>query len=122
MIDDELCRRGLIVNADKCKVMVMNGEERLEREVHEDGVHLEHVSEFKYFGCVLFESGTDGENLVGRWKVGGRWQVQLGPQLMLGICRLNMLVLHKALFVLVLTYDSKTMIRKEKGKSRIRAV
>ena len=40
-------RRGLKVNADKSRVIVLNGEEGLECEVHVDGVHLEHVSEFK---------------------------------------------------------------------------
>ena len=40
--------------------MVMNGEDVLEFEVHVDGVRLEHVSEFKYLGRVLDESGTDG--------------------------------------------------------------
>ena len=53
-------RRGLKVNAGKSKVMALNGEEGLECEVHVDGVRLEHVSEFKYLGCVLDESGTDG--------------------------------------------------------------
>ena len=57
----EVCRRrGMKVNAVKSKVMVLNGEERLECEVHIDGIHLEHVSEFKYLGCVLDKSGTDG--------------------------------------------------------------
>ena len=32
----------------------------LECEVHIDGVRLKHVSKFKYLGCVLNESGTDG--------------------------------------------------------------
>ena len=40
--------------------MVLNGEEGLECEVHLDGIRLEHVSKFKYLGCVLDESGTDG--------------------------------------------------------------
>ena len=62
-------RRGLNVNAGKSKVMVMNGEEELECEVHVDGVRLEHVSEFKYLG----------QNVVGRWRVGGGWPVPLGP-------------------------------------------
>ena len=45
----EVCmRRGLKVNAGKSKVMVLNGEEGLECEVHIDGIRLEHVSEFKY--------------------------------------------------------------------------
>ena len=53
-------RRGLKVNASKSKVMVLNGEEGLEWEVHADGIHLEHVLEFKYLEFVLDKSGTDG--------------------------------------------------------------
>ena len=50
----EVCRRrGLKVNAGKSKVMVLNGKEGLECEVYVDGICLEHVSEFKYFGYVL---------------------------------------------------------------------
>ena len=48
----DVCRRrGLKVNAGKGKVMINNGEEGLECEVHVDGVRLKHVSEFKYLGC-----------------------------------------------------------------------
>ena len=53
-------RRGLKVNPGKSKVMILNGVERLQCEVHVDGICLEHVSEFKYLGCVLDESGIDG--------------------------------------------------------------
>ena len=67
------------VNSGKSKVMVLNGEEGLECEVFVDGICLEHVSEFKYLGCVLDKSGTDGENIVGKWRVGGGLQVPLGP-------------------------------------------
>ena len=56
----EVCRRGLKVNADKSKVMVMNGAEGLECKVYMDVIGLEHVSEFKYLGGVLDESGTCG--------------------------------------------------------------
>ena len=56
----EVCRRrGLKINAGKSKMIVLNGEEELECEVHVDGIRLEHVSEFKYLGCVLDKSGTD---------------------------------------------------------------
>ena len=56
----EVCsRRGLRVNAGKKKVMILNGEEGLEREVSVDRVQLEHGPEFKYLECVLDESGTD---------------------------------------------------------------
>ena len=58
----EVCRRrGLKANVVKSKVMVLNGEEGLESEVHVDGIRIEHVSEFKYLGCVLDEAGPDGE-------------------------------------------------------------
>ena len=57
----EMCRRrGLEVNAGKSKVMVLYREEGLECEVQRDGICLEHVSEFKYLGCIFDESGTDG--------------------------------------------------------------
>ena len=57
----EVCRRSeLKVNASKSKVMVLNGEEGIECEVHVDGIRFEHVSKFKYLGCVLDETGTDG--------------------------------------------------------------
>ena len=58
-------RRVLKVNKGKRNLMVMNGKEGLDSEVHVDGIHLEQVSEVKYLGCVLNESGT-------------RWQVPLG--------------------------------------------
>ena len=48
------------VNAGKSKAIVLNKEQGLECEVHVDGIHLERVTEFKYLGCVLDESGTDG--------------------------------------------------------------
>ena len=52
-------RRGLKVNAGKSNVLVLVGEEGLECEVYVDRIRLEHVSEFKYLGCGLNESGTD---------------------------------------------------------------
>ena len=57
----EVCRRiGLKVNAGKSKVMVLNGAEGLQCEIHVDGIRLEHNSEFKYLGCVMDESRIDG--------------------------------------------------------------
>ena len=52
-------RRGLKVNAGKSKVIVLNREEGLQCEVHGDGIRLQHVSKFKYLGCVLDDSGID---------------------------------------------------------------
>ena len=48
-------RRGLKFNAGRSKVMVLNGKEGLECEVHLDGIRLENVSEFKYLGCLQME-------------------------------------------------------------------
>ena len=57
----KVCRkRGLKVSAGKSKVMILNGEEGLEFEVHVDRTRLEHISVFKYLGCILDKSGTDG--------------------------------------------------------------
>ena len=36
-------RRGMKVNANKSKVMILNGEEGLECEVHVDMIDLEHI-------------------------------------------------------------------------------
>ena len=58
----EVCRRrGLKVNVGKSKVMVLNGEERLEYEVHVDGICLEYASEFKYLVWIFWSCGEDGE-------------------------------------------------------------
>ena len=40
-------------------MMVLVGEEGLECEVCVDGIRLEHISEFKYLGCVFKKSGAD---------------------------------------------------------------
>ena len=56
----EKCREGgRKINKGKSKVIILNGEEGLKCEVNVDVLQLEHVSEFKYLGCVLDESGTD---------------------------------------------------------------
>ena len=79
----EVCRKGLKINTGKSKVAVLNGEEGLECEFHVDGIRLEHFLEFKYFGCVLDESGTDEEECSRK--------VSSGPKLMLGVCSLCVL-------------------------------
>ena len=72
-------RRGLKVNVGKSKLMVLNGEEGLECEVHVDGFHSEHVSEFKYFGYVLMNQAQMGQNAIGSWRAEGGLQVPSGP-------------------------------------------
>ena len=54
---------------------LLNGEERLECEVYVEMIRLEHASEFKYFGCVLEGSGTDGaerSRKIVKWEEGCR--------------------------------------------------
>ena len=57
----EVCRKGgLKVNAGKSKVIVLNGEEGLECEVHVQMGFVLSIPEFKYLGYILDKSGTDG--------------------------------------------------------------
>ena len=68
-------------------MIVFNEEEGLESEVCVDEMRLEHVSEFKYMGCVLNESDTDEEG--GEWE--GELQLLLGLWLMLEVCSFSVL-------------------------------
>ena len=61
------------------KVMVLNGKEGQECEIHEDGVRLENVSEFKYLGCVLDEAGTDRAECSRKVQLERGLQVPLSP-------------------------------------------
>ena len=102
-------RRELEVNAGKSKVMVLNGEEGLEYEVHVDGIRLEHVSEFKYLGRVLNESGTDGaecsrKEASGKRVAGAIRSLVNARELQLECAR----VFHETLLVPLLMYGSET--------------
>ena len=113
----EVCReRGLKVNAGKTKVMVLYEEEGVEYEVNVVWIYLEHVSEFKYLGCVLDESGTNWAECSrkvasGRKVAGAIRSLVKARDLQLECAR----VLHKTLLVPVLMYDSKTMLWKERS-------
>ena len=118
----EVYRRGLKVNAGKSKVMVLNGEEGQECEVHVDGVILEHVSEFKYLGGVFDKAGSDvaeSSRKVAseRRVVGAIWSLVNARDLHPEYAR----VLHETLLVPVLMYGSNNVM-KGKERSRIRAV
>ena len=84
---------------------------------------LEHVSEFKYLGCVLNKSGTDEAECSrkvanGRRVVGAIRSLINSRSLPLECAR----VLHETLLVPALMYGSETMVWKEKERFRIRAV
>ena len=108
----EVCRRrGLNVNAGKSKVIILNGEEGLECEVHVDGIRLEHVSEFKYLGCVLDKSGIDGAECSrkmasGRMVPGAIRFLVNDRDLQLECSR----TLTETLFVPVLMYGNETIL------------
>ena len=84
-------------------MMVLNGEEKFQFEVHVGGIHLEHVLEFKYLGCALDESGTDGA-VCSRKVVSGR---RVASAIMFLV---NARDLHETLLVPVLMYGSETML------------
>ena len=119
-----MCRRkGLKVNAGKSKVMGLGGEEGLECEVCIDGIRVENVSEFKYLGCVLDESGNDEAGCSRKVASGSRVAGTIrslvnGRSLHLECAR----VLQESLLVHFLTYGSETKIWREEEKARIRAV
>ena len=93
------------VSADKSKVIVLNGKEELECEVHLDGIRLEHVSEFKYLGYILGESGTDGAECSR--KVASRRMFPGAIRSLVNVRDLQLLgarVLHETLLVLFIMY------------------
>ena len=111
------------VNAANNKVMVLNGEERLESEVHTDRIRFEHASEFKYLGCILDESGTDRAEcnrkmVSGRRVVGAIRSLVNAKDLKIECARVS----HETLLIPVLMYDSETKLWNEKERSKIRVV
>ena len=116
---DEVCKRkGLKINAGQSKVVVLNREEELECDVHVNVIRLEHVSGFKYLGCVLDEAVCSRKVSSGRRVAGANRSLVNARDLQLECAR----VLHETLLVLVLMYSSETMLCKEKERSRIRVV
>ena len=104
-------RRDLKVNTDKSKVMVMNGEEELECEVHVVGNRLEHVSELKVLGSDLDESGTDEaecrRKVMSGMRIAGNTRSLVNARDLLLECAI---VFHKTLLV----PSSETLLWKEK--------
>ena len=104
-------RRELKVSAGMSNIMVLNGDEGLECEVHVDGIRLEHVSEFKFLGSVLDESGTDGTECSrkvanGRRVAGTTRSLVNARDLQLECAR----VMHETLLVPVFMYGSETLL------------
>ena len=113
-------RRGLKVNVGKSKVMVLNEEEGLEREIHVYGMQLDLVSEFKYLRFALDERGTNEaeypRKMANGRRVAGAIRSLVNVRgLMLEFAR----ILHETLLMSVLMYGSE---REEKERSRIRSV
>ena len=77
----EVCsRRGLKVNAGKSKVMVLNGEEGLECEVHVDGIRLEYVSRNLNIWSLFWTNQVQmAQNVAGKGRMGRGSQVPSDP-------------------------------------------
>jgi hypothetical protein len=115
-------RRGLKVNVDKSKVMVMN-EERTRCQILLGDEQLEQVSEFKYLGYMLDEKGLDDVE-CGRKVSNGR-KVSGAIKLMVNVKGLSLKcakVLHESMLVPVLMYGSETMVWNPKYRSKMQAV
>ena len=92
-------------------MVLRRGEEGLESEVCLDRQHLKHISEFKYLGYVLNESGTDeaeySRKVVSGRRVAGAIRFLVNAKsLQLECAR----VLQESLLVPVLMHGSETMI------------
>ena len=116
-------RKGLEVNLDTSKGIVLGGEEGFECEVHVDGIHLEHALEFKYLGYVLYRPGTyetecSMKVASGRRVAGAIRSLVNARDLQLEFA----MVLHETLLLPVLLNGCETIIWKEKKKSRSRAI
>ena len=112
----EVCRRRSVkVNAGKSKVIVLDGEEELECEVCVDGKRLEHVSEFKFFGCIFDESGIDevecNRKVESGMRVGGAIRSLVNAKSLHLECAR---VLNESLLVPFLMYGSETKMWKKK--------
>ena len=88
-----------------------------------DGIHLEHISDFKYLGCVLDKSSTDEaecsrEVASGRRTAGAIRSLVNARSLQFECAR----VLHVSYLMSILMCGSETMIWREKERSRIWAV
>ena len=95
----------------------------MECEVYIDGIRLEHVSEFKYLGCILDKSGTDGAECSRR--VASASSAASVIKSLVNVSDLQLecaRVLHETLIVPFLIYGNETMLWKEKERSRIKAV
>ena len=79
----------------------------MECEVHVDGVRLEHVSQFKYLGCVLDEASRGGTE-CSRKVAGAIRSLVNARDLQLECAR----VLHETLLVPFLMYGNEIMLWK----------
>ena len=86
-----------------------------------DGMRLEHVSEFKYFGSIFGKSGTNEcrRKVVSEYRFAGAIRFLVNARGLQFGCAM---VLYETLLIPVLMYGNETMIWKEKERSWIRAV
>ena len=91
-------------------------EEELECEVCVDRMRLEHVSGFKYFGCVFEESGTDeaqcSRNVASMRRVASAIRSLVNARSLQLECAS---VLHESLIVSILMYGREIWREKERS-------
>ena len=107
-------RRGLKVNVDKSKVMVVS-RENVQCRIMLDDEQLEQVSEFKYLGYVLDDRGTDDAECSrkvssGRRVAGAIKSLMNAKGLSLECAK----VLHESMLLPVLMCGSEAMVRSRK--------
>jgi hypothetical protein len=115
-------RRGLAINVEKSKVMVMNGVD-VQCHLEVDGVQLEQVPVFKYLGYMIENKGIDDVECDrkvsnGRRVAGAIKTLANTKNLSLECIRR----LHECMLVPVLMYGSEVTVWSQKNISRIQAV
>ena len=115
-------RRGLKVNGEKSKVMVVS-RENVQCRIMLDGEILEQVSEFKYLGYVMNEKGTDdaecNRKVSNGRKMAGAIKTLVNAK---GLDIECTRVLHEAMLVQALMYGSEVMVWEKKYRTKVQAV
>ena len=115
-------RRGLKINVDKSKMMVVSGV-NTQCQITLDGEQFEQVSEFKYLGYMMNDKGTDdaecGRKVSSGRKVAGAIKSLVNVK---GLSIECTRVLHESMLLPVLMYGSEAMVWNSKYRSKVQAV
>ena len=116
-------RRGLKINVDKSKVMIVGGGNENRCEVDLNGKMLEVVKEFGYLGSIVNDKGTDesdcNKRVVNGRKTAGMIRSLVNKRCLSQNCAK---ILHEKMLVPTLLYGSECMVWKPKERWKIQAV